>query len=84
MTDNDTLDENRERQDAEFEFIQAAYLPEEAWVIVGDEAVAPIKRICRRLELPIGGETNDPSSAFIPVLLVLTLPPSYPTDEKVG
>ena len=89
MTDNDTFDENRERQEAEFEFIQAAYLPQEAWVAVeqrsnnGDKngvAAAPIKRIYRRLELPIDAEI-DKASASIPVELVLTIPPSYPTNE---
>ncbi len=90
MTDNDTFDENRERQEAEFEFIQAAYLPEEAWIAVeqrstnsdkNGDAAAPIKRIYRRLQLPIHFEMDGTPSASISVELVLTLPPSYPTDE---
>ena len=93
MVDSDVFDENRERQEAEFEFIQAAYSPEEAWIIVeergyggvekGDrEKLAPIKRICRRLEFPIGSSADNPLSESIPVELVLALPPSYPTDER--
>ncbi len=92
MADNDEFDENRERQEAEFEFIQAAYLPEEAWVIIkerndgGDkqsgDRLAPVKRIHRRLQLPIDNENDDSSPACIPVELVLTLPPAYPTDES--
>ncbi len=91
MSDNDAFDENRERQEAEFEFIQAAYLPQEAWVVTVEQrsndgnkngdAAAPIKRIYRRLELPIDADIDTTSSASIPVELVLTLPPSYPTDE---
>ncbi len=85
--DDEFNEENRERQEAEFDFIQAAYLPEEAWVTGDDkrhdvDGIAPIKRIHRRLKLPIEAENDDSSSACIPVELVLTLPPAYPTDEK--
>jgi hypothetical protein len=94
MVSDDAYDENRERQEAEFEFIQAAYSPEEAWVTVeehgngcGDEndVNRETKSSIRRLfELPIGSDNSasDPLSACIPVELVLTLPPSYPTDDR--
>ena len=91
MLSDDQYEENRERQVAEFEFIQAAYSPEEAWVIIeehgngsGDEnGGRETKSSIRRLfELPIGSGNSDPLSACIPVELVLTLPPSYPTNER--
>ena len=93
MPSDDEYEENRERQEAEFEFIQAAYSPEEAWVTIeehgngcGDEnGDRETKSSIRRLfELPIGNDNSDSDKllACIPVELVLTLPPSYPTNER--
>lgn len=88
-SDNDAYDENHERQEAEIELIQAAYSPDEAWFTVEEpinsdtKTRAPVRRLHRRLELPIDSENDkDPLSACIPVELVLTLPPSYPSDIR--
>lgn len=67
-------DENRERQEAEFEFVASAYAPDEAWVVRMGESTACF--VHRKLELFI-----DSSSPCTPVDLTLEIPPSYPSDE---
>lgn len=73
-------DENRERKEAEFEFVSAAYTPEEAWVVrrSSDDATNHLDYVHRRLYLPIHDGSSS-SSDDIPIELVLGIPATYPS-----
>ena len=67
MLSPDEREEAKERRDAEIEFIQSAYSPEEAYIINGD--------IIRILQLPV--EIDD----VVKVELRLQMPEAYPIHE---
>ncbi len=70
LTEDDILEEARERRSAEIEFVRCAYTESEAWV---DEKETAIHR---RLHCSIDGNCVD-------VLLLLTLPGDYLIEETV-
>jgi len=68
MLSSDEREEAKERRDAEIEFIQSAYSPEEAYILNGD--------IIRILQLPVNN--NDD---VVKVELRLQMPEGYPIHE---
>ena len=73
-----TMEEARERQEAELEFVSSAYSPDEAWTTTSsstdDKAVSVVHR---RLDLEF------PSSAAVTIQLSMQLPNLYPNDEAL-
>ena len=70
-------EEVRERQQAEIEFIQSAYSPEEAYVLDGT-------KIVRLLLLPIAIDDGDGGvcNEVVKVELLLEMLESYPVHEE--
>ena len=70
-------EEARERQQAEIEFIQSAYSPEEAYVLDGT-------KIVRLLLLPIAIDDGDGGvcNEVVKVELLFEMPESYPVHEE--
>ena len=63
--------DNRERQEAEFEFITAAYSPEEAWIITTAEAA---EAAAAAAESTAEDEQSSSDSAVVMVPLQLNMP----------
>ena len=68
-------EEVRERQQAEIEFIQSAYSPEEAYVLDGT-------KIVRLLLLPIDDGDGGVCNEVVKVELLFEMPESYPVHEE--
>eukprot|EP00980_Cylindrotheca_fusiformis_P007716 scaffold1637_cov108-Cylindrotheca_fusiformis.AAC.5 len=77
-------DECQERRNAEIEFVQSAYTPNEAWCEeqrggVGDN---PLVVIVRRLHLPCTS-ANTGDDSFVAICLRLALPLKYPAHAPL-
>jgi len=75
------LDEEvKERQQAELDFVTAAYSPEEAWI-----SYQPIIKVHRLLHLPfqeVRDEESTTSSSSISIKLEISMPQYYPVEES--
>ena len=71
-------DEVRERQQAELDFVSAAYSPEEAWI-----THQPINEVHRLLHLPLPKLQDDSmTNSSISIKLELSMPQNYLADES--
>lgn len=78
------LDEEvKERQQAELDFVTAAYSPEEAWI-----SYQPIIKVHRLLHLPFqevrDEESTPSSSSSISIKLEISMPQYYPVKESLS
>jgi hypothetical protein len=69
------MDECKERRDAELEFVESAYSPDEAWC-----ERTSLERIIRRLHLP---DPDDDDEICVTICLRLTLPSDYPSQSSL-
>jgi hypothetical protein len=71
------MDECKERRDAELEFVESAYSPDEAWC-----ERTSLERIVRRLHLP-DPDDDDDDEIGVAICLRLTLPSDYPSESPL-
>ena len=75
MEDRSVIEETKERQQAEIEFVQAAYENDEAWCDDGNDDDGPT--IGRRLRLA----STAPPNECIDLVMELVMPPLYPVQQ---
>ncbi|CAJ1934509.1 unnamed protein product [Cylindrotheca closterium] len=74
-------DECKERRDAELEFVESAYAPEEAYCERADDSKKP-PIIVRKLKL-LDEESSDQQGSVIMLSMMLTLPLDYPIHSPL-
>ncbi|GFH57426.1 hypothetical protein CTEN210_13902 [Chaetoceros tenuissimus] len=81
---SDEIEEIAERQQAELDFIDAAYSSDEAWIQTSNYNDTTIHVVHRRLNLPLGNydDNNGESSDSLEIDLIASMPPRYPMDES--
>lgn len=82
---SDEIEEIAERQQAELDFIDAAYSSDEAWIQKSKyNNDTTIHVVYRRLNLPL--ETDDDNNCksldSLEIDLIVSMPPRYPIDES--